>query len=232
MTTNLANLLQQGLQTLHLSLSPVTQTQLLNYLQLLSKWNHVYNLTAIREIETMLAKHILDSLAVLPYLKGQRLLDVGTGAGVPGLVLAMAQPTWQWVLIDSNAKKLRFVQQAIMELEITNVEIVKTRIEDYSPVENFNTILCRAYSSLSEFYHQTARLCAIEGCLLAMKGTYPVTEMAELTTLPISIQTIALQVPQLMAERHLIILRPPPPIHPAVSGPIDNGRLTLDLDSN
>ncbi|HEC85714.1 MAG TPA: 16S rRNA (guanine(527)-N(7))-methyltransferase RsmG [Thioploca sp.] len=245
-TMNLANTLNQGLHALQLELSAPIQTQLLNYLELLAKWNQVYNLTAVRDVAQMIPKHVLDSLAVLPYIYGTPILDVGTGAGLPGLLLAIVRPDWQCVLLDSSAKKIRFVQQAIIELEIKNARAVCTRIETFNPApverpfekrgtaegafektierrcekremierlkekteEKFGTIISRAYANLHRFYTQTQRLCATDGRLLAMKGIFPETELAQMAGLPAHLETIPLQVPQLQAQRHLIVMRP------------------------
>ena len=203
-----ANTLQQGLQALQLDFSPGIQTQILNYLELLAQWNRVYNLTAVREVMDMVPKHVLDSLAILPYIYGTRILDVGTGAGLPGLLLAITRPDWQCVLLDRSAKKIRFVRQAVIELNLENVETVCTRIETFQSPNKFTSIISRAYKKLNAFYTQTARLCATEGGLFAMKGTYPTAELAELAHLPIHLQSLLLQVPQLSAQRHLIIMRP------------------------
>jgi 16S rRNA (guanine527-N7)-methyltransferase len=209
---HLTNQLNQGLEALGLNISESQKTQILNYVTLLAKWNQVYNLTAVREIEQMISKHVLDCLAVLPYIHGTRILDVGTGAGLPGLLLAIVRPSWQCILLDSNAKKIRFVQQAIIELEIPNAQVVHSRMEKLNPSqqkidEKFDTIISRAYSEISHFYQQTLPFCATGGLLLAMKGTYPATEIAKMADLPVSIESIALQVPQLQAQRHLIMIR-------------------------
>lgn len=210
---NLTNNLKQGLDTLQLEIEAPVQTKLLNYLELLAKWNQAYNLTAVRDIAQMIPKHVFDSLAVLPYICGTQILDVGTGAGLPGLLLAIARPDWQCVLLDSSAKKIRFVKQAIIELEITNVETVCTRIEKFNPPlkkgrGGFSTIISRAYTNLHRFYTQTARLCMTNGCLLAMKGVFPKTEIAEMVQLPVHLESVPLQIPQLSAQRHLIIMYP------------------------
>jgi len=185
-----------------------SQRLLLNYLDLLATWNRVYNLTAVRDVVQMRTKHIDDCLAVLPYICGTRILDVGTGAGLPGLVLAIARPDWHCVLLDSSAKKIRFVQQAIIDLKIQNVEAVCTRIEAFQPKEKFNTVISRAYTSLSRFYTQTLPFVTAEGCLLAMKGLYPETEIAQLAGLPLHLECLPLEIPQLSAQRHLILMRP------------------------
>jgi 16S rRNA (guanine527-N7)-methyltransferase len=216
----MTNALTQGLQALQLEIPADIQTQLLNYLELLAKWNRVYNLTAVREIAEMIPKHVLDSLAILPYIRDDPILDVGTGAGLPGLILAMARPNWRYVLLDSSAKKIRFVQQVIIELQLKNAEAVCSRIEAFDgsrlkklfdkPNRNnqFGTIISRAYTDLYHFYRQTARLCATGGSLFAMKGTYPKTEIANIAKMPMDLECIPLQVPQLSAQRHLIIMRP------------------------
>ncbi len=200
--------LQQGIQALELNLSETIQTQLLDYLRLLEKWNHVYNLTAVTSIAEMIPKHLLDCLAVIPYVYGRRILDVGTGAGLPGLVFAIARPDWECTLIDSNGKKIRFAQQVVAELGLTNVHLESTRIEDFETTCPFSTIISRAYSGLHNFLLQTEELCEPEGCIIAMKGLYPEKEIAELMHLPIKLETVTLQVPQLSAQRHLVVMRP------------------------
>ncbi|OQW94554.1 MAG: 16S rRNA (guanine(527)-N(7))-methyltransferase RsmG [Beggiatoa sp. IS2] len=201
---NLITNLEHGLNALQLELPVTVQQQLLAYLDLLAKWNRVYNLTAIREVEQMLPKHIFDSLAVLPHLHGEHILDIGTGAGVPGLILAMAHPMGHYVLLDSQAKKIRFVRQAIIELGITNVQVECIRIELFKPSIIFSTLITRAFSSLRDFYGQTRHLHTPESQLLAMKGIYPQTEIAEIVDLPVKITSLPLQIPQLSAQRHLI----------------------------
>jgi 16S rRNA (guanine527-N7)-methyltransferase len=156
------------------------------------------NLTAISDDE-MIPKHVLDSLAVLPHICGTRILDVGTGAGLPGLLLAIARSDWQCVLVDSNAKKIRFIKQVIIELKLDNVEAVSSRIENFNNQKLFDTIISRAYSDIQSFYMQTERLCSNNGCLLAMKGKKP--EIAEIQA---SIKIIPLKIPYLQAARHLV----------------------------
>ncbi|BAP56713.1 16S rRNA methyltransferase [Thioploca ingrica] len=204
----LATELQQGLQALPLHLPPLTQTQLLNYLELLAQWNQVYNLTAIRDLAEMIPKHVLDSLAILPYVQGNTLVDVGTGAGLPGLLLAIACPQWQCLLLDSNAKKIRFVKQAILELQINNAQAICTRVEAFNPPIGFNTVITRAYANLHHFYSTTKHLGIPGGYLLAMKGVYPATEIAQLAQLPVQLKCLPIQVPQLPAQRHVVLMGP------------------------
>ena len=181
------------------------------YLALLAKWNRTYNLTAIREPEQMITHHVLDALVVLPHLPaGERLrvLDVGSGGGVPGLPLAIARPQWMIVLVDSNHKKGAFLQQAAIELGLANVEVITARVEDYESPAPFDVVISRAFSDLATFARSSARHLASEGRLYAMKGVYPDEEIAHL---PPDIQMIAapaLRVPGLDAQRHLVVLAP------------------------
>ncbi|MDH4286892.1 MAG: 16S rRNA (guanine(527)-N(7))-methyltransferase RsmG, partial [Gallionella sp.] len=148
---SLAEELQRGAEQLGIKLDADAQRKLLDYLALLHKWNKVYNLTAIRDSHQMVSHHLLDSLAVLPHLWLGRWLDVGCGAGLPGLVLAVAQPDWQFTLLDSNSKKTSFVQQAVIELGLQNVSVCCARVEEWQPTEKFDGIISRAFSDLGEF---------------------------------------------------------------------------------
>lgn len=150
---------------------------LFNYLLLLNKWNSAYNLTAIRNIDAMVSKHILDSLAILPWLKGKRIIDVGTGAGLPGIPLAIANPEVQFVLLDSNGKKTRFLHEVKRQLDLKNLEVVQFRVENYRPTQGFDTVISRAFSSLEQMIHWTQHLIANQGIWLAMKGRFPDTEL-------------------------------------------------------
>lgn len=199
--------LQQGIQALTLNLSAQMQQQLLAYVELLAKWNRVYNLTAIRKVDQMIPKHLLDCLVVMPYLQGKNMLDVGSGAGLPGLILAIARPQSHWILLDGNNKKVRFLRQAVYTLQLKNVEVIQARIEQFEPIQLFDTIICRAFAKLQFFYEQGIRLCSPNGCLLAMKGVYPQAEIAEIAELSIKIETVFLQVPQLEADRHLVVIK-------------------------
>ena len=199
--------LQQGLTALRLEYTTETLQLFYAYLRLLAKWNRIYNLTAIPEKEWILY-HILDSLAVLPYLKGDKALDVGSGAGLPGMILAIADSHRHWTLLDSSKKKTRFLTQTCLELKLNHVEVAWERIENYQPAQLFTTIISRAYTNLTAFYQQTVHLCAAEGILLAMKGKMPTAELAALRHLPIALESVPLHIPNLQAERHLIILKP------------------------
>lgn len=201
--------LQHGLKALNLALPPGAEDRLLAFVELLVKWNRVFNLTAVRDPEEMVTRHILDSLAVAPHLAGARVLDVGTGAGLPGVPLALACPERRFVLLDANAKKCRFVTQAVTELGLANVEVVRTRVEDYQPRAPFDTVLARAYAAVPVLAEEAGRLCAPGGRLLAMKGLSPDAELRDLPT-GFAVERIErLQVPGLDAQRHLAIIRCP-----------------------
>ena len=192
---------------LGLSLTDAQQHVLLDYIALLQKWNKVYNLTAVREPENMLYQHLLDSLAVLPYVGAGRLLDVGTGGGLPGIVLAIARPELDITLLDSNQKKTTFLRQACIELGLKNVKVECLRVDDYQPAPLFDMVISRAFSELGEFVRLSARLCRPGGVLLAMKGVYPHDELAQLPAQFLQYEVVPLNVPGLDAQRHLVILK-------------------------
>jgi len=204
MRMNLAEELQHGIAQLGLALDADAQGKLLDYLALLHKWNKVYNLTAIRDPQQMVSNHLLDSLAVMPHLWAGRWLDVGSGAGLPGLVLAVAQPDWQFTLLDSNGKKTSFVQQAVIELGLQNVSVHCARVEEWQPVERFDGIISRAFSELGEFLRSTRHLVAQQGRWVAMKGV-PQQELAGVPDGCRVERIIPLQVPGLHAARSLVI---------------------------
>ncbi len=201
---NLSEDLQHGCEQMGIALSKEAQRALLEYVALLHKWNKVYNLTAIHDPQQMVSNHLLDSLAVMPYLWPGRWLDVGSGAGLPGVVLAVAQPSWQFVLLDSNSKKTSFLQQVIIELGLRNAVVCCSRVEKWKSTERFNGIISRAFSGLSEFIEKTRHLMDEQGRWAAMKG---IAER-ELANIPHECRVervIALQVPGLCAARSLIL---------------------------
>lgn len=204
---SLAEILSAGLAQLGLSLSQDQQRSLLAYIALLQKWNKVYNLTAVREPENMVYQHLLDSLAVLPYVGKGRLLDVGTGGGLPGIVLAIARPDLEIILLDSNQKKTTFLRQVCIELELKNAKVECMRVDDYQPDTAFDMVISRAFSDLADFIRLSARLCLSGGMLLAMKGVYPYDELAQLKDQFKQHEVVALNVPGLEAQRHLVILK-------------------------
>jgi len=154
--------------------------RLLQYLSLLYKWNQAYNLTAVRDMDSMVTRHLLDSLAILPWVRGPRVLDVGTGPGLPGVPLALANPGLQVVLLDSNGKKIRFLQEVKRALVLDNIEIVQTRVENYLPTQAFDTVTSRAFSDLQHMLNCTHHLIAADGTWLAMKGRHPEAELASI----------------------------------------------------
>ncbi|MGA9852475.1 MAG: 16S rRNA (guanine(527)-N(7))-methyltransferase RsmG [Gammaproteobacteria bacterium] len=197
-------LLLSGLAQLRLELPPDGPVKLLAFIELLAKWNSAYNLTAVREPAEMVNKHLLDSLAVAPFLHDRKILDAGTGAGLPGIPLAVAFPERHFTLLDSNGKKTRFVTHAATTLGLKNVEVVQVRAEDYRPEEPFDTVTSRAFASLTEFLDMTAHLCAPVGRWLAMKGEPPDNELQKL---PAGFRLIAvhpIRVPGLDAQRCVV----------------------------
>jgi len=200
--TILLQMLDDGLKELKLQLSELAQQQLLAYLKLLQQWNRVYNLTAIRDLEQMVSQHLLDSLSVAPYLSGDNILDVGSGAGLPGIPLAIYFPHKQFTLLDSNGKKTRFLKQVIAELKLKNVSVIQARVEKFKPDPLFDTVISRAFSALGQFISQTEQCLKTGGVWLAMKGRL---DEEELEALNRSYETIKLNVPGLNAQRHLVI---------------------------
>jgi 16S rRNA (guanine527-N7)-methyltransferase len=181
------------------------QAKLLDYLALLHKWNKVYNLTAVRDPEQMVSNHLLDSLAVLPYLWPQRWLDVGCGGGLPGIVLAVTRPEWSFTLLDSNSKKTGFVQQAAIELGLRNVDVRCERVEQWQPGQKFDGIISRAFAEAAEFVTVTRHLLAEGGRWAAMKGA-PEQELARLPAGIKVEKVVTLHVPKLEAARSLVVL--------------------------
>jgi 16S rRNA (guanine527-N7)-methyltransferase len=186
------------------------RARLAAYLDLLAKWNRVYNLTAIRERGRMESHHVDDALAVLPYLPTKpacRLLDVGSGGGIPGIPLAIARPGFRVVLLDANAKKAAFLQQVAIELALANVRVVASRIEDFRDDARFDVVISRAFAELAPFARVALPHVADDGVIVAMKGAYPREEIAALPDDVAVVATPALDVPGLGAQRHLVLLR-------------------------
>jgi 16S rRNA (guanine527-N7)-methyltransferase len=196
--------IEQGCQALQLELSGASLHKLAAFIQLLDKWNRVYNLTAVREPRAMVERHILDSLAVLPFLSQGTLLDAGTGAGLPGLPIAIARPGLRLTLLDSSAKKLRFVRQAVSELGLDNVQVMQVRLEEYRPAQSFDMVISRAVAKLDELYRRTAHLVRPGGRILFMKGSLPVQEIEEMEAGGDILHVQRLKIPGSKAERHLL----------------------------
>ena len=208
MSDSFLDQLQQGVEAMGLLAADLPLQYCVSYIELLVQWNSAYNLTAIRDPEKMLAYHVLDSLSILPFIHGNDCLDIGTGAGLPGIILALARPDTHWTLLDGNNKKTRFVQQAVMTLNINNVEVICSRIEEYQAEHRFSTIVSRAFSSLDDFYACSHHLLAPGGSLLAMKGPDPENEISALSAEEVSTKIIPLLVPGVTGERTLVQIVP------------------------
>ncbi len=202
----LATALERGLATLGAGLSDPQIDQLEHYLALLEKWNRVYNLTAIREHDRMVTHHLLDSLSILPHVRGPRVLDVGSGAGLPGVPLAIARPQFQVTLLDANHKKAAFLRQVAGELKLANAEVRAERVEAWQTDARFDTIVSRALGELGEFALAAGRLLAPGGVLAAMKGVHPYEEIERLPAGFRVRAVVRLDVPQLDAARHLALI--------------------------
>ena len=198
--------LSNGVSGLGLTLGASQQESLLQYLGLLEKWNQVYNLTAIRDVLKMVYAHLLDSLAVLPLLPEGRVLDVGTGAGLPGIPIAVARPASVVTLLDSSHKKTAFLRQAVADLGLRNASVVCERVESPNAPAGFDVVISRAFSDLGEFVSVAGRLLAPGGIMAAMKGLHPFEEL-ERVPAGFRVTNVApLRVPGLNAERHLVLI--------------------------
>lgn len=198
-------ILADGLSALGIILPQSTQQKLLDYLALLVKWNKVHNLTAVRDQDEMVTLHLLDSLAVLPHLACTNLLDVGSGAGLPGIPLALVRPDLSVTVLDSSHKKTTFQRQVKVELGLENLEVVCNRAEEYQPQQKFDCIISRAFSDIAEFIKLTTHLLVEDGHWLAMKGVYPYDELAQVKG--VTFEVTPLEVPGLQAQRHLVFIR-------------------------
>jgi 16S rRNA (guanine527-N7)-methyltransferase len=180
---------------------------LARFLRLLDKWNKAFNLTGVRDPLEMVTRHILDSVSARPYLHGISILDVGTGAGLPGMPLALMDPRRQFSLLDSGGKKIRFVRHAVGEMAVGNVSVVHERVENYAPADPFDTVLCRAFTSIGDFARRCEHLAAKGGRLLAMKGRFPDEELASLPNGWEVAEVAAVNIPDLVGDRHIVVLR-------------------------
>ena len=198
--------LESGLRELGVSVGSQDLARLMEYVALLDKWNRIYNLTAIRDADRIVSVHLLDCLAVVPYLGGSRVLDVGSGAGLPGIPIALARPDIRVTMLDSSHKKAAFLRQAVAELQLKNAAIVCERAESWRPPERFECIISRAFAELSEFVRLTEHLLAPGGLLAAMKGVHPYEEIEKLPREFRVTEVRRLFVPGLGAERHLVLI--------------------------
>jgi 16S rRNA (guanine527-N7)-methyltransferase len=200
--------LDEGLAALALHADARMRERLLAYARLLEKWNKVYNLTAVRDIEAMMTHHLLDSLAVIPHLIGARLIDVGSGGGLPGVPIAIMRPDMRVTLLDSNHKKAAFLRQAAIELDLGNASVVCDRAESWRPAQPYDVVISRAFAELSQFVAAAGHLCSDDGVIVAMKGVYPDEELGAVPSGYRLIDVRRIVVPGLAADRHLVLLQP------------------------
>lgn len=200
--------LAAGVEALGVSVPRAAQAQLIAYLKELKTWNETYNLTAVREPQEMVTRHLLDSLAVLDFASGQTLADVGSGPGLPGLVLAIARPELAVTLVEANRKKAAFLRHARRRLGLANVAVVQARVEAFRPETRFDCVICRAFAAAGECARLAGHLIGPGGRFLLMKGRDPGAELADLPLDFRHVDTVALRVPGLDAQRHLAILEP------------------------
>jgi 16S rRNA (guanine527-N7)-methyltransferase len=204
----LKNTLATGIAAVGLAVDEPTQDRLLEYLLQLHKWNQAFNLSGIKQLDEMLNLHLLDSLVLAPFVDGDRIADVGTGAGLPGFPLALCFPEKQFYLIDSNSKKTRFIFQTAALLEVKNITVIHSRVEDYAIQPQVDIVTSRAFAALTDFVQGCRYLLSGTGKFLAMKGLYP---QAEIDALPAGFQVSAVhpvKVPGVAAERHILEIRP------------------------
>lgn len=200
------NALAEGILDLGVPVSPDQQDLLLQYLLLLEKWNQVYNLTAIRDLARMVSAHLLDSLSVVSFLPEGSVLDVGSGAGLPGIPIAVARTASNVTLLDSNHKKAAFLRQAVADLGLKNASVVCERVESWNASDGFDVIISRAFSDLAEFVSLSGRLLAPKGVVVAMKGLHPFEELERVPAGFRVKEVMVLRVPGLDAERHLVLI--------------------------
>lgn len=203
-----ATRLDTGVRALEVKVPRASRALLIDYLRELTTWNATYNLTAVRDPVAMVTRHVLDSLAIMPFVSGANLADVGSGAGLPGVVLAIARPKLDVVMIESSRKKAAFLRHVRRRLKLTNITVVQQRVENYTPDTRFDIVTCRAFASAGDTARLAGHLIAPGGRVLLMKGRDPATELADLPLDFQTVDTMALDVPGLDAERHLAILEP------------------------
>jgi 16S rRNA (guanine527-N7)-methyltransferase len=205
--SELLAILEDSLKESDLVVTQEKQLQLINYVLLMHKWNKTYNLTSVRDPRDMVIKHIVDSIAVAPFLDKIRYIDVGTGPGLPGIPLAIICPDKQFVLLDSLGKRVRFMRQVAYELKIANIQPVQSRVEDFVPDIEIDGVLSRAFASLKDMLHWCQHLVDSHGVFIALKGQLPTNELEELPLGFILQETIKLNVPGLDGERHIVKIK-------------------------
>ncbi|MES1943999.1 glucose-inhibited division protein B [Salinisphaera sp. PC39] len=200
--------LTEGARALRVRTSPAARETLIDYLKQLESWNRTYNLTAVRKPADMVVRHLLDSLAAAPYIAGDSVADIGSGAGLPGIPLALALPRKSFTLVESNGKKAAFLRHVVRTLALDNVDVVQRRSEDYRPARGFDTVVCRAFAAADEAVRLAGHLCAPDGRFVLMKGRDPAAELAALPAGFRVLESAAVTVPGLDAERHIVVLGP------------------------
>jgi 16S rRNA (guanine527-N7)-methyltransferase len=210
--THLARQLDAGARALGLVLTEAAVATLLAYLGLLKKWNAAYNLTAVRSLDDMVSRHLLDSLALAPHLSGERFIDVGSGAGLPGVPLAICFPDRHFALLDANGKKTRFLFEVKTRLQISNIAIHQTRVETFTADSPYDGVLSRAFASLPDMAAACSHLLSPTGRFLALKGQYPEEELAALKGLLAAPDVIPLSVPGIDEPRHLVVFSDRAPV--------------------
>ena len=204
LTSKLENLLSKTA----LKVSPQQVNLLIQYVELLHKWNKAYNLTSVRDPQEMLVKHIMDSLMVGEVLEGENFIDVGTGPGLPGIPLAILYPQRSFVLLDSLGKRITFLRQVVFQLKLTNAQPIKSRVEDYQGETPFDGVLSRAFSSLNDMVSWCSHLITEDhGQFFALKGQYPIDEITQLPKNISLVSSHKITVPELVGERHVIVLK-------------------------
>ena len=199
--------LKQLVAQTSLQLTDQQLQQLVSYVQLLDKWNSAYNLTSVRDPQEMLVKHILDSIVVAPYLHGSQIIDVGTGPGLPGVPLAICCPDKSFTLLDSLGKRIRFLNQVKIQLKLNNIHPLQSRVEDHHPVAGYDSVVSRAFASMTDMVTWCQHLPSINGQFLAMKGAQVQEEIAALPDFVKVVDTIELHVPELVGQRFLVRLQ-------------------------
>lgn len=207
----LSQQLQQGAAAMSVNLTAAQNEKLLAYIGEFDKWNKAYNLSAVRDIRQMVARHLLDSLSVVPFIQNtgyntERIIDVGTGGGLPGIPLAIMFPEKQFTLLDSNGKKTRFLFHVKTLLQLTNVTVENRRVEQFQPEQKFNAVISRAFASLQDMTEGCAHLLEQQGIYLAMKGLFPQDELTAIADTTVLTDTIKLNVAATDGERHLLVL--------------------------
>jgi len=199
-------IIERGLLELGVAAVSGAVDTLTQYIGLIVKWNKVYNLTAIQDPDRMATDHVLDSLAIVPHLRPERILDIGSGAGLPGIPVAIVRPQWRITLLDANQKRCAFLRQAVIELELHNAEVACERIENYRPARAFDTVVSRAFAEAPLFARVAAPCVAPGGFMFAMKGAYPQDELSRLPPGVRVHEVVKTDVPGLGAQRHLVIM--------------------------